>query len=194
VINKNTQRDIDIDGSQNKIVGGDDNSIINNYGGQRGKLSSLFASLKIQFENPQNVEEIKIISDSLSRYLNPKDTIGLEKKLENAEKSHLEEDFLELKQLFYKKLLKFQNYEPAQEIFTFLLAIVLERYRNIIKPMIRENQSEREILFAISEKITKPITNLLVQEGCDDIMGLNADDIEGMYHYLTGNCHINWVL
>jgi hypothetical protein len=25
-------------------------------------------------------------------------------------------------------------------------------------------------------------------------MGLNSDDIEGMYHFLTGNCHINWIL
>ncbi|AKP50239.1 ABC-three component system protein [Cyclobacterium amurskyense] len=191
---KNTQKDIEVEGSGNKILGGNDNSITNNYNGQKGKLSSLFSSLKFQFENPDNVDEIKTISESLSRYLNPKDTIGLEKKLENAEKSHLEEDFIELKQMFYKKLLKYQNFEPAQEIFTFLLAIILGKYRNIIKPMLRDNQSESKILLAISEKITEPITNLLVQEGCDDIMGLTSEDIEGMYHYLTGNCHINWVL
>lgn len=188
-----SQRDIDIKGHNNKIVKG--NNTENHYhGSKRGKLSNLFQSLKFQFENPENVDEIKTISESLSRYLNPKDTLGLEEKLRQQGKEHLEEDFSELKQIFYKKLTLFQNYEPAREIFTFLLAIVLERYRNIIKPMIRDDSSEKEVLKCISDEIVKPITNLIESEGCDDVMGLNSDDIEGMYHFLTGNCHINWKL
>lgn len=189
----NSQKDIDINGSHNKIVNGDNYE--NHYhGSNRGKLSNLFLSLKSQFENFENFEEIKSISESLSRYLNPKDTLGLEEKLRIQDKEHLEEDFSELKQMFYKKLTLYQNFEPAQEIFTFLLAIVLEKYRNVIKPMIRENLSEREILKCISDEIIQPITLLIETEGCDDIMRLNSEDIEGMYHFLTGNCHINWKL
>lgn len=188
-----SQKDIDIKGSGNKVVKGD--NIENHYhGSNRGKLSNLFLSLKSQFENNDNADEIKSISESLRRYLNPKDTLGLEEKLRIQGKGHLEEDFSELKQMFYKKLLLYQNFEPAQEIFTFLLAIVLEKYRNLIKPMIRENLDEREILKCISNDIIQPITLLIETEGCDDIMRLNSEDIEGMYHLLTGNCHINWKL
>lgn len=190
---KGSQKDLDISGDNNKIVRG--NYTENNYATKNnGKLNSLFSSLKLQFENQDNQEEIQNISDSLKKYLNPKDTIGLERKLEIANKTHLEEDFLELKQDFNKKLVKFQNFEPAQEIFTFLLAIILEKYRNLIKPMIRDNESEREILQAISNNIIAPLINLIEKEGCDDVMGLTSNDIEGMYHYLTGNCHINWKL
>lgn len=186
------QKDIDITGNQNKVVKGDLTEY--NYYQNGGKLAALFTSLKTQFENSANKDEIRDISDSLSRYLNPKDALGLESKLKLQGKTHLEEDFSELKLLFAKKLQLYRNYEPAQEIFTFLLAIILEKYRNLIKPLIRENASEREILQNISEKIIAPINDLIQKEGCDDIMGLNSEIVEGMYHYLTGNCHINWVL
>jgi hypothetical protein len=36
--------------------------------------------------------------------------------------------------------------------------------------------------------------SLIESEGCNDIMGLSSTEIEGMFHYLTGNCHINWKL
>ncbi|RTZ01961.1 ABC-three component system protein [Flavobacterium sp. GSP6] len=189
----NSQKDIDINGDHNKVIKGD-NFESHYYGSNKGKLSSLFFALKSQFENSENLEEIKIISESLSRYLNPKDTLGLEAKLKLQGKEHLEEDFSELKQMFYKKLLKYQNFEPAQEIFTFILSIILSKYRNLIKPMIRENTSEKDILECIADKIIQPLTILIEREGCDDIMGLNSEDIEGMYHFLTGNCHINWKL
>lgn len=188
-----SQKDISIEGSNNKVVKGN-NTENYFYNNNSGKLASLFLSLKMQFENPTNEDEIRLISESLSRYLNPKDALGLEQKLEQQGKKHLEEDFIELKQFFSKKLELYRNYEPAQEIFTFLLAIVLEKYRNIIKPLIREGASEKEILKNISERIVTPINDLIQSEGCDDIMGLNSEIIEGMYHFLTGNCHINWVL
>ena len=51
-----------------------------------------------------------------------------------------------------------------------------------------------EFFQTISDNIVNPIMNLIQQEGCDDIMGLTSTEIEGMFHYLTGNCHINWTL
>ena len=115
-------------------------------------------------------------------------------KLKDADKSYLYLEFAWCKQEFHKKLLLYQNYEPAQEIFAFILAIVLEKSRNVINPMIREQKPESEILGKISSEITNPIMNLIESEGCNDIMGLSSTEIEGMFHYLTGNCHINWKL
>ncbi|SNR74267.1 hypothetical protein SAMN04488009_3537 [Maribacter sedimenticola] len=187
---KNTnQNNANIEGSGNKIVGGNDNSQTNNYFGSNGKLSTLFEKLKASVDNSEKIIQI---SDDLKRYTTRRDTIGLEEKLKNADKSYLYEDFAWLKQEFHKKLVYYQNYEPAQEIFAFILAIVLEKYTNLIKPMLREGISEREILLTISDEIVNPILILIESEGCDDIIGLSSTEIQGMFHYLTGNCHINW--
>ena len=189
--NSTNQNNANIRGKQNKIVGGDDNSQVNNNYGSYGKLASLFDKLKTSFDNS---DEIVRISDDLKRYTTLRDTIGLEKKLEIANKSYLYEDFAWLKQEFYKKLVLYQNYEPAQEIFAYILAIVLEKYINVIKPMIRNNESEDLILSTISNDIVNPILTLIQSEGCNDIIGLSSTEIQGMFHYLTGNCHINWIL
>lgn len=185
------QNNVNINGQQNKIVGGDDNSQINNNYGSNGKLASLFDKLKSSFDNN---EEIERISNDLKRYTTRRDTIGLEKKLEMADKSYLYEDFAWLKQEFYKKLVLYQNYEPAQEIFAYILAIVLEKHINLIKPMIRNNENEKLILSTISNDIVNPILSLIQSEGCNDIIGLSSTEIQGMFHYLTGNCHINWTV
>ncbi len=180
-------------GSNNKITGRDDNSQNTTYNvsSPKGKLATLFEKLKDKFENGDSITKI---SEDLKKYTDPRDTLGLEEKLRLADKNHLYEDFVMCKQQFAKKLVFYQNYEPAQEIFAFILAIVLEKYRNVIKPMIRNNASEADILATISTTTTNPILELIQQEGCNDIMGLTSTEIEGMFHYLTGNCHINWKL
>lgn len=191
------QENISQSGTGNKVTSGDDNSVSNylnttNYlTSSKGKLSSLFDKLKEKFENEDSISQI---SEDLKKYTDLRDTLGLEKKLADSGKQHLYDDFAWCKQEFCKKLVKYQNYEPAQEIFAFILAIVLEKYRNLVRPMIRDGASEAEILAKISNEITNPIINLIQQEGCNDIMGLSSTEIDGMFHYLTGNCHINWKL
>lgn len=185
------QSNAQITGSKNKIIAGDDNSKITNNYGSNGKLASLFEKLKTSFDNS---DEIERISDDLKRYTTRRDTIGLEQKLKDANKSYLYEDFAWLKQEFYKKLVLYQNYEPAQEIFSYILAIVLEKHINVIKPMLRNNEEEQVILATISNSIVNPILELIENEGCNDIIGLSSTEIQGMFHYLTGNCHINWTV
>lgn len=188
---RTNQENIEIEGDNNKVIAGDDHSTTNIIKSSNSKLASLFEKLKEKFENDDKITET---SDNLKRYTNRRDTIGLEQKLKDADKSYLYLEFALCKQEFHKKLLLYQNYEPAQEIFAFILAIVLEKSRNVINPMIREQKPESEILGKISSEITNPIMNLIESEGCNDIMGLSSTEIEGMFHYLTGNCHINWKL
>jgi hypothetical protein len=183
------QENISQTGSGNKITGGDDNSKNTFITSNKGKLAGLFEKLKAKFENGDAINKI---SEDLQKYTDRRDTIGLEEKLNEADKSHLYEDFSWCKQQFYKKLVLYQNYEPAQEIFAFILALVLERYRNVIKPLIRDGAAEKDILLTISNNIVNPIMTLVQEEGLNDIMGISATEIEGMFHYLTGNCHIKW--
>ncbi|KAA2241514.1 hypothetical protein F0L74_16595 [Chitinophaga agrisoli] len=156
---------------------------------QKTKLSSLFEKLKEEFDGKKTIQEI---SDNLQRYSDARDTIGLEQKLVNGGRAHILEDAAWLKQEYFKKLTRFQFYETAQEIHAFLLGIVLEKFRNIVYPMIKDGASETDIAKTISEEIIKPIIEKIHNEGCDDVMGLSSTDIEGMIYFLTGKCHIKW--
>lgn len=191
MIEKRSIENIDIGGANSKVVGGDDNS--NNYFNniKKGKLSFLFEKLKEKFEHGDTITKI---SDDLKRYKDGRDRIGLEQKLKDANREHFLEDYMWFKDQYFRKLTKFQFYEPAQEIHAFILGIVLEKFRNIIYPLLKNNASDEVILAAMSEKIISPIVSLIQEEGCDDIMGLTSVEIEGMIHFLTGQCYLKWKL
>lgn len=157
---------------------------------KKTRLSSLFEKLQETFASGQKVDRI---SDDLQRFFDKRDVIGLEQKLKDGNRAHLLDDASWLKQEYYKKLTKFQFFEPAQEIHAFILSIVLEKFRNIVNPMIRAENTELEISRAISVEIIDPILKIIQEEGCSDVMGLTSTDIEGMIYYLTGQCHIKWV-
>ncbi|NQY08657.1 MAG: hypothetical protein HRT71_03980 [Flavobacteriales bacterium] len=180
-----------MEGSENKVVLGDDNSKKNTYHFQKGKLATLFESLKEKFETGDTITKI---SEDLKRYKDSRDRVDIEQKLKNAGREHLLDDFVWLKDQYFRKLTKFQFFEPAQEIHAFILGIVFEKFRSLIYPMIRNKSSEEEILKTISVEITSPIVSLIEAEGCDDVMGLSATDVEGMIHFLTGQCHLKWEL
>ena len=191
MIDKRNLENIDIAGNNSKVVGGDDNSQNNFFEAKKGKLAYLFERLKEKFEDGDKITKI---SDDLKRYQDKRDRVCIQQKLKDANREHLADDFIWLKDQYFRKLTKFQFFEPAQEIHAFILGIVYERFRNIIYPMIRNNEAEDKILSAMSEKITTPIVNLIQEEGCNDVMGLSATEIEGMIHFLTGQCHIKWKL
>lgn len=178
---------ISIDGP-GKVIGRDDNSV-NNYFEKQGKIAALFKRLKIAFDEDDRIEQI---SEDLKRYINSVDTLGLERKIEDANLGYELETFLFLKQEFHKKLVRFQNYEPAQELFAYILAIVLEKYRNRIRPEIQKGVAGYDLLPIISQQVYAPIAEIIESEGASDIINISLTEIEGMYHYLTGNCHIKW--
>jgi len=187
-----TVQDTSITGDGNKIVQGDDNSRTTIQYGKDTKLSSLFQKLKSKFECGEVVDDI---CDNLKRFTGERDKIGLEQKLKDADKEYyLYDDAVWLKQEYAKKLTRYQFFEPAQEIYAFILGIICERFRNIIYPLFRDGASVGDINKSLSNDIIKPIVDLIQEEGCDDIMGLTPTDIEGMVFYLTGNCHIRWKL
>jgi hypothetical protein len=180
--------------SRNTVNDGDlvagNKSVVNNNFAKPTKLSSLFVRLQKEFNEGKEVTEI---SDNLKRYSEPRDVIGLEQKLIDGDKQYLLEDAVWLKQEYFKKLTKFQFFEPAQEIHAFILGIVLEKFRNIIYPKMRSSDfTDLDISQSISVEIINPIINIIQDQGCNDIMGLGATDIEGMVYFLTGQCHIKW--
>lgn len=180
--------------SNGDVVGNNKNVITNttnnyNYTPPKTRLSTLFENLKAEFDCGNSIETI---SDELKIYSDRRDTIGLEQKLIDANLQHLIDDAAWYKEQYFKKLTKFQFFEPAQEIHSFLLGVVLEKFVNIIYPMMRANSTEIAISERISYDIVNPIIRLIQENGCEDVMKLSATDINGMIYFLTGKCHIKW--
>lgn len=185
-----SQENLKITGDHNKMFTGDDNSKIeNHYYGTTTRLSLLFDKLNDAFNDDS---QITIIIDDLNRYMIKQDQIGLDEKLINGNKAHLIMRAKWLKQEYFKKLSRFQFFEPAQQIHSFILGVVLEKFMNIINPMLSQNAPDAEVMEAISTKIITPILAIIEIDGRNDIMGLSSTEIQGMIYYLTGRCHISW--
>lgn len=190
----NTQKRNSIHGEGNKILGGNDNSTntTNNYStGQDSSLKVLFEKLRQEFDSNERAQEI---SEELKNHMNPRDIIGLERKLRDAGLAYQVEHFTRFKHEFYKKLEEYKHYESAQEIFTYILAIILDRYTTLLRPMIADKVKLSDVQRELQLQIVEPILRMIREEGCEDLIGLSSTDIQGMFHYLTGNCHINWVI
>ncbi|WP_203558768.1 ABC-three component system protein [Bacteroides sp. 51] len=186
-------KDIGITGN-GKVVGRDDNSVslkseIHNYPASRTKLSVLFDALKEKFENG---EQTDCVSEELKFYQTERDTIGLEQKLKEGDLDYLFEDASFLKEAYTRKLYKYQLYEPAQEIHTYILGIICSKFRYLIYPLLKKKNPQDEISKIISSEIVDPIMTIILEQGCSDVMGLTYKDIEGMIYFLTGRCHIKW--
>ena len=188
-----TQDDISISGDHSKVVGGNDLSQVHHhhYASKKTRLAILFEKLRQEYDAKNETETIGY---DLQRLINPRDTIGLEQKLRDGDRSHLLDDAKWLKEEYWKKLTRFQFFEPAQEIHAFILGIVLEKFRHIVYPAIRRGSTEVEVSSLISNDIVAPIIKTIQEEGCHNIMGLSSTDIEGMIFFLTGRCPIRWKL
>lgn len=182
--------DSNITQSNNTVTNGSivsGNQTINNF--KKTKLSSLFDKLN---ETYNEQKQIDVICDDLKRFMDGRDTIGLEQKLINGNRQHLFENAMWLKEEYSKKLTKYQFYEHAQEIHAFILGVVLEKFTHKINPIISAEQDDIVVMKAISDDIISPLITMIQEEGCSDIMGLGATDINGMVYFLTGRCHIKW--
>lgn len=173
--------------NEGDVVAGDKN--VNHNYGKKTRLATLFERLRQEFDQQKRITQI---SDDLKRYADARDTVGLEQKLADAGKKHLLENAAWLKQEYFKKLTKFQFFEPAQEIHAFLLGLVLSKFTNIVTPMIQNGSTDHAISKAISIEIVDPVIKIVQEEGCEDIMGLSPIDVDGMIYFLTGQCHIKW--
>lgn len=175
-----------------KVIGRDDNSVNVFFSpGTQNKLSNLFSALKDKFEKQ---EQTDIICEELIYYKTERDTIGLQQKLIDGNLDYLYDDASSLKEIYAKKLYKYQFYEPAQQIYVYILSIICSKFRYLIYPLLRKKVDQETIFSIISKEIVDPILHIIQEYGCNDIMGLTANDIDGMIYFLTGRCHIKWKL
>ena len=183
-----------IHGGNNQLLPNATHAIQNFIGRQRSneRLMRLFMRLKKEAEENRQID---ILRDEIERYQTQlPGTKGLEEKLTDGgfSRSDIEEALLD-KQYFFKKATKYQYYESAQLINSFLYAKVKNLFNIHIKPMIESDSFLDPIQTAVYDRIIQPIMQEIESEGADDTcLCYTEDDIFGILYYLTGNCHINW--
>lgn len=137
--------------------------------------------------------QVSTIIEELTHYKSPADSgdiIGLEEKLKLGTRLDLLDDALITKEKFTKKLIKYELYESAQEIYATLLAHVSYSFKTYILPKIIEQKySNAEINEMIDKKVIEP----LYSELDENVLRIYKDEINGMLYFLTGNCHIKWI-
>ncbi len=163
-----------------------------NYENPDTRLSSWFRKLKDEFEHDVKLQK-KL--DDIRRYRTKlPHTIGVERKLRDGGFSKQQiEKARRLKLYYAKKATRFQYYESAQRIDSYLFAIVSNRFDRYVMPLIEDGRPLRSINQAVYEQVVLHVMAELNTQGADDTcLCYNEDDILGMVYYLTGNCHINW--
>ncbi len=156
------------------------------------RLISCFRELKEEVKNDiklqKKIDDIKRYRTRLPR------TIGLQAKLQDGGFSKDAIDkALRQKQYYVKKSTRYQYYEAAQQIDSYLYAIVCNSFDTYVMPLIVKQEPLGVIKKAVYEQVIMPVIDKLnfnVKE--DTVLRYNIDDIFGMLYYLTGNCHINW--
>ena len=114
--------------------------------------------------------------------------IGLEKKLEAGNRIEDIDFAQDVKEAFYRKIKRTENYASAQEIYAYLLSEVCSRFVDHVYPCIIEGKSKSEVNFLIAKFVFEPIQCMLGE----NILKIFRTDIEGMLYFLTDNCHIKW--
>lgn len=157
-----------------------------------GSKSSYMTILLQKFNEEQKTDlQLTSFIEDLDYYYNKKkdDVIGLEEKLKAANRRKGFIEFaIEAKERYHRKLYRFQFSEAAQKINLHLLCLVISYFENEIHPLLENGEDEQVINSMITERLVNPLLNELGE----NYLGFTAHDINGMLHFLTGNCHINW--
>ena len=158
------------------------------------RLSAWFRKLAEEFRND---ERLRRKLDDIKRYKTVLDkTRGLDRKLEDG---GFAPDSIATarrkKQYYVKKATKYQYYESAQRIDSYLYAKVCNRFDSYVFPLIRGQHPLDEVRTAAYEQVVIPILEEINEQGsADTCLCYTEDDIFGILYYLTGNCHINWTV
>ena len=153
-------------------------------------MCRLIAQFKEEFKNDQQVAEL---IERLEHYSSNIDTktgaIGLDNKLEAGGYSAYIDHAKSMKEAFAKKLMKYQFYESAQQIYVYVLAEIYTKFHLKVYPLIVGGKSSNVVLEAVSDSVVDP----LIERLGENVLNLYADEVNGALYFLTGNCHIKWV-
>ena len=188
--NKVTQKNIHVAGHN---AGRDVNVKTNVYsytGSVAGieNIHELVEKFKDEYKSDQKFHEI---IERLENFMTPlanETVIGLEQKLIDGGHADILPFARMAKELFAKRIAKYQMYKSAQEIYVCLLASIFSKFNFLVMPLIVAKKNTLEIRKVIQIEIIDHIKNILGENA----LKIYEDEIHGMLFFLTGNCHIRW--
>jgi len=150
-------------------------------------LQSAILSIK---EKMGESDELREFIDDLMELTTTRNrkVIGLENKLHDGNRDDLIEDAIYLKNKFERKVAKNQLFISEQKVYVQTLAFICTVFNNKILPLIRENQTKKEIDSEIFDKIINEVHKALIHY--DNTF--TTELVRGMLFYLTGKCHLIW--
>lgn len=165
------------------------NSTINHH--KKTRLESRFEKLREEIENDIRFEQF---IDDFIYYNTLLDGKSMPDKLKDGGFTDIEiEEATRQKEKYAKKIVSRQLYETEQIIDVDLFASIKMNFDTYMKGLIDSNTDKNTLKIQLTEKVIKPILDLLNEEGKDDsFLNYSADDIKGMVFFLTGKCHLNW--
>jgi hypothetical protein len=162
--------------------------VINNNQNKSEYLQCLYDKFR---EEQKNNPAFSEIIEELNYYnsAGPLEMVGLDKKLENGNRSDVIWYAKEIKEKFHKKLHRTSQFsETTQKINVYLLAAVRTCFMQEVYPLILASENRVVVDSAINERIIAPLVNDLGE----NLLGYDKEDIQGMLYFLTGNCHLKW--
>lgn len=179
---------------ENNIVGHDQaGRDINNFilGNNSSKLSQMTRLIEKFKKEKANNPQLNVFINELEHFtkrIGNENVIGLEEKLKAGNKENIIEFALRNKELYSRKLLKFQFSEAAQQINVYLLGLAEVYFTNYVYPRICNDESENIVNTVLMEQVITPLINELDE----NVLDFSPSEINGMIYFLTGNCHIKW--
>lgn len=161
------------------------NNIINNNREVSRYMDILTKKLKEELSQGDN-GQIDSAWTSFFRETLDGELVGLEEKLKKGGVSRIKMPIY-AKQEFVKKMARYEYYQSAQDIYDFLLGLILTNFSTHITPIIEAGHIPVEPDL-IERHIYDPVLSVLG----DNVLKFNNFEIMGMLYYLTGNCHIDW--
>lgn len=140
-------------------------------------------------EYPQeDTAELLAISEELQTYFSDRDVVGLEIKLNSAGRSDLLEDAKYEKHRFSQKIAKIQFSLQLRQVYHHILAMLVQRFRNGVLPLINAGASSSQVDAAVMNTVV----NVYTFTSGSPRLNLTETDIHAMIYFLTGNCHLKW--
>jgi len=184
--NKINQKGINVENGS--VVGRDQRNTTYNFNTPPSQMTRLCIAF---MEEARVNETLTSILPELEHYMSNVDAekvIGLEEKLKAANRHDSLYDAARQKEIVAKRLHMHATSKAAQRIYTFILGMLLHRFRVHVKPLIDSGANKVEVDKAALGSVIEPIMEQLDE----NVLDLYWDDIWGMIYYLTGNCHIKW--
>jgi hypothetical protein len=171
------------------MAGRDVNKPITNiYASPKTAMSALIEQYKREIiASP----ELSAIIAKLEHFLSNEtssDMRDLNEKLEVSGRQDLILDALSRKQSAYKLIMRYQQLKSAQMILAFILAELVVRFDQNVRPIVQSGGDRTSVDTAILEGVLTP-TFLALEE---NPLGIDLLDLQSLLYFLGGNCHIRW--